>query len=211
MDKAVIILAAGQQRRFQDDRLKQLLPICDGECFLSRMIRQAKARRATKIWVATIHGEIMDVGRESGASIWIPSDHKFTCSTIKSTYPLWTDRTIILLGDVYYSKNYMDMVFRFKAGIKNDLTFFATPAEVHAFRVETSWHEEILKNLTGIVKKAKAQEDGKVRKLMEKFSVDHIFKNQDESTDIDTPKEYEIFKRDVIHERRYKLTDRKRS
>lgn len=208
MEIRAIILAAGEQRRFQRDQLKQLLPICDGETFLSRMIRQCYDRGVSDIYVATHLREIAKVAIDKYTGILSPEDRTFTCSTILSSSNLWTDRNIILLGDVYFTKDTIDKIFYFPADpTVSYLRFFASVNEVFAFSFTTSYTKLLKHYLKEIIENAESQSGGKVRRLMEKFP-SYWEEIHDETTDIDTAKEYDIFKRDVIHERKYKLTDR---
>ncbi len=208
MDKRVIILAAGEQRRFQKDTLKQLLLICDGETFLSRMIRQCKERRWPDIVVATRHKEIKKEAEKHGVETFEPFRYNFTCETIFYTNPLWYEKNIILLGDVYFTKNTMDMIFN-GAEKEAAIQFFASVNEVFAFRFDIEMETDIIHSLDMILHKAEGQHEGKVRRLMGNYSLGCWTEVHDETTDIDTPIQYEVFKRDVIYGRKHKLTDRR--
>jgi len=210
MNKTVIILAAGECRRFEGT-IKQLLPICDGENFLTRMIRQCQERNCFDIYVATHNEEIIIAVQNIGVKTFVPENRSFTCETILSTKELWNDKTIVLLGDVYYTKNYMDIIFRYGENNQPDIKFFASPFEVHAFRFDNYYHQIIEKHLIDILSVAKAQSHGKVRRLMEKFDKSHLVPNRDHSRDIDLANQYEIFKREIVQERKHKLDDRKSS
>jgi len=104
MATSVFILCAGEARRFNGVH-KQLLQIRN-ECILERIIRQCRDRGIEPTVVS--HHEVF---RNVDCRLIVPEVHRYTDETFLSTQYLWNERTIILLGDVVYSKFAMDMVF----------------------------------------------------------------------------------------------------
>ena len=103
-DTTVLILAAGKARRMNGVK-KQLLRIGD-DTVTGRVIRQAKMR-GCEPFVVSNDEEILAV-----ANSWMkPFISDVTCETFISTEHLWKTRTIVLLGDVVYSKKCMDDIF----------------------------------------------------------------------------------------------------
>lgn len=107
-----MILAAGEARRFNGVK-KQLLRLEDGYTIISRIIKQCQIR-GVEPFVITHDAEIGCVCQ----SWYIPPKHSVTCETLLSTKPLWNERTIVLLGDVVYSKKTMDIIFNSNKGLR---------------------------------------------------------------------------------------------
>lgn len=118
----VLILCAGGARRF-NGTLKQLLPM-GPETILHRICRQAAMRSKVNPVVVTHKDELKKAWSE-----WAePSQREVTCDTFLSTKSLWEDRTVILLGDVIYSKPAMDAIMNCGA----DVMVFGDKWEVFA-------------------------------------------------------------------------------
>lgn len=114
IETAVLILAAGEHlpwlKKWPDVPRKQLLVIKPpGETILARIIRQCEDRGMAPIVISHID-EIIDEskGRHFAPSIWCRG---ITCLTLLSTMGLWKERTIILLGDVIFGKEAIDLIF----------------------------------------------------------------------------------------------------
>jgi len=111
---AVLILAAGEHtawlKKWPDVPRKQLLVINPpGETIIARIIRQCERRGAAPIVVS----HIPEIIAESKGRHYEPKMRWLTCQTLLSTLPLWGERTIVLLGDVIFGKDAMDLVFAF--------------------------------------------------------------------------------------------------
>lgn len=105
-----IILAAGEAVRFHGIR-KQLLTLPNGDTLLERQIRQVRERGGLP-FVVTLDESLAQYARFSGASVIEPYDQRFIVSSLLSTRDYWhKDRTLVLLGDVLYSKEVMDDLF----------------------------------------------------------------------------------------------------
>ena len=149
MSEKVLILAAGNAIRF-DGVHKQLLSL-GNETILERIVRQAKARSDDDPVVITRWDDV----REATPVFYSPSDYKTTCNTILSTFELWNDRTIVLLGDVMYTKTTMDAIF----ADNRELVFFGNMFEIYALSFKkTAWH-----SLTKALEAGSKHRLGKIR------------------------------------------------
>ena len=121
----ILILCAGESKRFKWEGIsKHRLPVF-GEELLSRTVRQCKDRvgYTDEISIVTNDFSITDgltgemyCYREKDDdvdySIYTPEKYDYICQTLKSTRNIWgDDRTIVLLGDVLYSEYIIDRVF----------------------------------------------------------------------------------------------------
>jgi len=122
LETAVLLLAAGDhlawQKQFPDSPRKQLHVINPpGETVIARIIRQCEDRGAAPIVISHIPEIIAESkGRHFAPSIWCRG---ITCLTLLSTMGLWKERTIILLGDVIFGKEAMDLVFAWEENYGN--------------------------------------------------------------------------------------------
>jgi len=131
-----LILAAGPALRWGGDISKQLMQVPGtAETILGRMIRQAETRGAYPV-VVTRNLAIQD----TGCVFYEPENYEVTCDTLASTRPLWKRRTIVLLGDVVYSKAAMDAVFAFTG----DIGVFGNKGEIFALSFSDAVHERVL-------------------------------------------------------------------
>lgn len=106
---ASFILAAGEQSRFTDGSVKQLLIIDpkSGESIIGRLARQLRFLGHT-VNIVTHRKEIIGDTGLLGCGIIEPADRRFTCSSALSTAQWWTERTFIFLGDVYWSDDFLE-------------------------------------------------------------------------------------------------------
>jgi choline kinase len=157
-DTEVIILAAGAARRFGGMR-KQLLPI-GATTILERIINQSKEHCCCPT-VAAYDNEIVMAAIRYGARVYRPEEREVTCDTILSTWELWKDRTIILLGDVVYSDDVMNKIFEYDG----DFTVFGNTWEIFAM--------SFTRNNFGIVsaslKAASKYKMGKIRYMYKNY------------------------------------------
>jgi len=109
MDQRVLILASGKATRFGGVK-KQLLRLPSGTTIIERTMCQCRKRGASPVLV-TCDGEI---AATNGGYAFVPEKHERTVDTFYSTKPLWSDKTIVLLGDVVYSNTLMDRIFSTK-------------------------------------------------------------------------------------------------
>jgi hypothetical protein len=110
----VLILCAGDGTRWGEylGVPKQLMAI-NGEALLARTIRLARANGYHDIQIIT-HDERLHM---DGAGVFRPARNRWTVETLLSTRELWTDRTLVLLGDVFFTKRAMRRISRGESGI----------------------------------------------------------------------------------------------
>jgi len=118
---AVLILASKDHtawaKSWPDVPTKQLLVINPpGETVIARIIRQCGKRGAAPIVISHVPAIIAEGRHSFTPSIW---SRGLTCLTLLSTMLLWKERTIVLLGDVIFSKDAMDQVFAYKEDYGN--------------------------------------------------------------------------------------------
>jgi choline kinase len=105
-----IILAAGDQRRWNGPGIKQLMNI-GGESVLARQLRQAK-RIADVTIVMTHRPEIVVEANSMGVHTATPERNAVLAETLLSSAEFWSDRTTILLGDVVFARYAIDRVLQ---------------------------------------------------------------------------------------------------
>ena len=206
-DVTVLILAAGNAVRIGGE-CKQLLHI-GNTTILGRIIKQVRERGYDPV-VVTHHEMIQSYA----ADIWdigyfVPEKHSVTCETLLSTESLWTNRTIVLLGDVIYSNATMDAIFDVATNKEEFITrVFGDHWEVFAIVLileegfDCYGYERIRQSLES----AKDYRGGKLRffyRLLMGFDIDEKEKEgepletvvfyyiHDWTRDIDMPSQYE--------------------
>lgn len=105
-DTSVLIMAAGQQRRFGSRMLKQLLPLPDGSTVLGRQLQQLQQRG----YEATVVASRPEICRQAG-KWFVPKSSRTLCDSILSASRFWHGRTVVLLGDVVFTQGGIDTVF----------------------------------------------------------------------------------------------------
>ncbi len=202
----VIILAAGEQERWDvSGGLKQLVSI-GKEAVITRIQRQVKQRGATAT-VATHKREIALCAEES----YYPTEHRWISETLKSTYPIWSVKNIILLGDVIYSKRCMDDIFAYDG----DIRFWGNEHEVFALGFSLTVEDKLLKAIEKVLAYAEKTNTGTMRKLFFAYVGHPIDENNykhayfqvidpvnDYTNDIDSEQERYNFMKEVVHTRR---------
>ncbi len=144
MNFNIIILCAGSQDRFGDDKLKQFLEF-DGEKLIERTIRQCAK-----------YGNVNIISTRKEFNLpgihFIKINHSSsTCETILKTKFTWSDFNVILLGDVYYTDEAIEKIF-----VSTDLKLFTDKSDFFAIRFESKdklWLKEWLYKAIGSVKK----------------------------------------------------------
>ena len=133
-------MCAGRATRF-GDICKQLLPIGSDGTILDRQLEQTNEYSP---YIVTYTQEISDHVLERGVTVLIPSSHETLCDSILSTQYRWTDRVIILLGDVIYSNKVMQDILT----ETDPLMFFGDQYEMFALSFSTGSHPEIISALS---------------------------------------------------------------
>lgn len=198
----VLILVAGSQEGWRGER--HLLPIA-GEPLLARSVRMMRDRGYEPVMVAS-RPEI----QEMTSRHFVPDDDKYVLSTVLSTQPLWDDRTVVLFGDIIWSEQSLDTVFR----DRQSLRFYpGYPAGVLGFAFGEEWQSEVIRQSQRIIDDSRLDlpnRDGRrlighLHRAMCGFDVmaktspreldhPHQLKVRDSYTqDVDSPKAYCMF------------------
>ena len=115
-----LILCAGDGRRWGDHLgIKKQLIYFNGESLLDRTCRLLNNNRITDIICVTRDNSI----RSPAMTIFTPERCGLLVETILSTVPKWQGRTIILLGDVFFTENSIRRISCFRG----DLVIFGRP------------------------------------------------------------------------------------
>lgn len=102
----VLITCAGEARRWEEENtFKQLVDV-EGEVLLDRTVRQCFERGQWPTIVARDR-----LFHRVNTDFFVPESSRWWVSTALSTEPLWSDRTVLLLGDVFFSEECMDRIF----------------------------------------------------------------------------------------------------
>lgn len=210
-ESSAIILAAGEARRFGGVR-KQLLRIA-GETLLERTCRQVAARGVRPI-VAVREWAGWDIPFRPVKFVNV-GDNPTTCDSALKTARHWKERTIILLGDVCYSKAVMDAIF----AETSPLMVYGNIWEIFGFCFDLSEKHKIIDALrAGAEFRGKLKNSGgKLRHFYkayagidmdsterEEFLIDHakrlgMFQSVDDyTTDFDWQEKYDNFVRETI-------------
>jgi hypothetical protein len=128
----VLILCAGDAIRMNGVQ-KQLLPI--GQTTILGRILNQMYQYDQRVIVVTHDPEIALLHDLA----YNPENRNTTCETLLSTSKLWDDRTIVLLGDVIYSREVLNEIVNCHESIK----VFGNSAEIFALVFDKDFHEEI--------------------------------------------------------------------
>lgn len=190
-----IILAAGNQKRWGEYPIKQLLPI-GNMTIIERTVKMCNDR-GFRPTIATHRTEFDYLE----ADIFKPHDRRYTVDTLFSTCFLWDDRTCILLGDVIYSHNILDMTF----GCQDKFRAFGNEWEIFSLSFSDKVKTNVLQKLLDTIRQA---ENGKHKGTLRNFCqnlfgvegpihhLPHFTKIchfNDYTNDVDSPEEYENF------------------
>lgn len=139
MTPAVLILAAGRQTRMQfPSALPKQLLVFLGETLLARQVRLVSAHQL----VPTVVTNDPQVAAASPA-VFGPADSTTILQTLRSTRFFWPDRTIILLGDVFYSPELItDIIMDTR-----EIRFWLKGAEILALAFDLSAAERIMQSI----------------------------------------------------------------
>jgi choline kinase len=105
---------------------KQTISVGD-EMLIERQTRQVR-ERGHVLSVVGNNKILLSLVENFGYHFFVPLKRRFTVETFYSTREVWKGRTIILLGDVFYTENTMDRIFE----IGYPITFFGDAQEVYA-------------------------------------------------------------------------------
>ncbi len=202
----VLILAAGEQARWEKAYgIKQFRPI-EKEPLIIRTQRQVKDR-GQMAFVITHNPEIARASKR----ILAPRARRWIAETLKSTAHIWTERVIVLLGDVVYSKACMDAIVVYDGPIR----FWGNLYEIFAL----SFDDRVMTEMFTAIDKAiyHAEYDGgpgKLRKVYQAFvgldfEDNEIHRDEfeevlapDYTRDFDSIKDWKNFVKEVLNPRR---------
>jgi hypothetical protein len=204
--KQVLILASGEQARWEQEgkpsSRKQLLKL-NGETIIGRIIRQCRERGVEPL-VITHHSDII---LSTEATCLPVEKRRWTVETLLSTWG-WLDRTIVLLGDVIYSKTVMDRIF----ACTDSIRVFGNELEIFALSFAWVAWPDIVPVLETAITHAENGGPGKLRKFyqaycgldldgsqMEDKIIDWVCHITDYTRDVDTPNDYKALLREVVN------------
>jgi hypothetical protein len=136
-----------------------------------------------------------------------PENRRTTCETLLSTSHLWTDRTIVLLGDVIYSDRVLGEIMNCHESLK----LFGNSAEIFAVVFDKNFHEEIKPLLLDGSKRFPGKlrcffhaycdfEPGKgIAEPLDNNEV--FFRTHDWTRDVDNPYEYDRTQLELVNTR----------
>ena len=200
----VLILCAGDATRWGDylGVPKQLVAF-NGESLLHRTERLLRSKGCRDISVIS-HDERLQIG---SCSLFRPERFQCTSETFLSTRSLWSEMTLVLLGDVFYTRTAIDKITSYQEGIhvfgrRGANLFTGSPyGEIFAFSFDQDNASKILDNARRVCADAQAGGRGKIWELyraLAGFSLDsHQLERKlfvsihDFTDDIDSPEEYE--------------------
>lgn len=109
-----IIPAAGQGQRWNRafGTVKHLVPVeKNRQPLLIRTVQMLRDRGVRSIYVLTKEPEILKTAA-GAAEILQPAADRYLTDTICSARSVWSEKTIVLLGDVYFSSSCMDSILQ---------------------------------------------------------------------------------------------------
>jgi len=119
----ILILACGKQDRFTYNNygIKQLLMV-HGESLIDRMVRLSQPYQKPVIvsWKPEL--------KRPEADYFTPVNCAYVLDTLNDCADLWTERTIVLLGDVYYTDDCFKQIMEFTG----DIGFFSDLNDIFA-------------------------------------------------------------------------------
>lgn len=121
--KALIFCAGEAERWRHPEGVGKHWVEIDGEPLLVRTLRQLKSRAIDPVVVCRA-GFKVPVGEECFQLVG-PVDT--LCADILRTEPLWTDRTWVLLGDVFFTDELLDQMLDYQQGLHFFGRFGASP------------------------------------------------------------------------------------
>jgi hypothetical protein len=190
----IYIFAGGDNDRWETDYPKEMA-VVDGEPVLFRTIRQCK-ERGIKPFVVSHKSEILGYQSE------LVED----CLFITNTFPTlahacrgfsWGEKTIFLLGDVYYTDYALNVI----ASVPRMV--FGTEVEIFAFKFHRELNSKLGIAFSDVIFEwGRDNANGKLWEVYRAFEGkkidEHVILNdfafiEDRTTDFDTVEEYEEF------------------
>lgn len=202
------ILAAGKGERWKNHtgKPKQLLEF-GNESLLERTARILNQFQINNIYIVSNNNNF----RLDSALLFPPSSYCSICDTILSTKTLWSQKNLILLGDVFYSEKCLNEIIK----CNSDLKFFGRPwpsrftlcthGELFGFAFKRKVATKIIDKLKIISKRYRNHNRGNLWNLYQLVAeIPYDSKAIDKSLltvindftdDFDTPRDYERSKK----------------
>ena len=155
------ILAAGQQTRWGEGKLKQLIRVPTMN-LISRTYKQFSKHGEVK--VVTIHDAIKQLFPKE--AIINPRDHRYTTTSMLSTEDHWKQRSTILLGDVYYSDEAVKTIVQNKDPFKVCGSFI----QVEIFAISFTDNDGVKSALVKAIENADSGGRGKLWEVYKSYS-----------------------------------------
>lgn len=207
----VITLCAGEQERWGDNGNPKQLVDVGGEPLLARLVRQC--RRAGHEPVIVTHDERLTLSDRT----YVPGKRRWTVETLLSTRFMWGDRTVVLLGDVVYTRDALDKILSsrepFQVFGRKELRYRLAGRYYEIFalsfdQTQAERVEDTLNRAISMIENGKAGW-GKLRLLYElwcglplgEFAHEDVvfYPIEDATEDIDAPEDYEQFRVMIIN------------
>lgn len=136
MQTRVLILAAGRPRDAWTENMPCQLAFIAGEPLILRTLRQLEERGYDKNVITITHNKAIQA---VVPQYRVPKFHRWWVETLLVTHELWTDRTIVLNGDVIFSPAVLDAVLADDSSIG----FHGSPGEVFAIVFAAEVHNHV--------------------------------------------------------------------
>ena len=208
MNTVVFIMADGRATRF-NGVCKQLLPVGDGETIIERIIRQVNERGEVPL-VVTRNNEILNAGLSGKYATFSTAKNETICESLEYSTQFWTERNIVLLGDVIYSKRVMDAIFSVREPIRVFADFWERFAIVFRYEVSqkvidslriakgyVSPNSEVMKGKLGFFYRHYC--DHPMTREIFPFEHEILYQVNDWTVDIDKEAQYENAVREIIN------------
>ena len=146
----VFSLCAGRQVKFTKVYFppKQTIMV-GGEMLIERQTRQVR-ERGHLLSVVGNDQLLLSLVENFGYHFFVPTKRRFTVETLYATREEWKGRTIILLGDVFYTEETMDRIF----SVDYPMTFFGDDQEIYA--ITFTQRSKMRKHLHRVIRHAES-------------------------------------------------------
>ena len=193
----IIIMAGGDQSRWDGDTPKQLVDI-DGQPLLARTLEQCYKRYKTDPVIVT---DNQLIAASSPVAFWDELRCRWIVESLLATAGIWREQTLVLLGDVYYT----DYAFDLFSSVPRIV--FGDEVEIYAVKFKRDKWEHVIMALQNSITFAETGkqtkvESGKLWHFYRYFAgirpgVHRLESNfcllEDDTQDFDYVSEYESF------------------
>jgi molybdopterin-guanine dinucleotide biosynthesis protein A len=183
--RCLIILAAGEGVRWQEEGLKQLA-VVDNKPLIEHQLDHIPSAL-----IVSHHPQLLKYLHV------VPAKHQFILETLLSTKPLWADRTTVLLGDVYFSPEDLNQIL----ACREEFAVFGSKPQIEIFALSftKSFHSHLTHHLYRALDYAYGGGRGKLWEFYHSFihsplnkkrAFGRRFVNLSETTDVDSLEDY---------------------